>query len=89
MLLPLCCAAMAKLRVKHYEVLCEVGVEVRFSGPQRLRQRQAGELRLLHVGRAVRTKGLRDAVRAISRLSDLPHVTLDAVGGGEDGDLPT
>lgn len=40
--------------------------------------------KLLYVGRVVRTKGLRDVVRALSLLKDLPGITLDAVGGGED-----
>jgi glycosyltransferase involved in cell wall biosynthesis len=43
-----------------------------------------GALRLLHVGRAVRTKGLRDVVRALARLPDLPEVTLTSAGEGED-----
>jgi glycosyltransferase involved in cell wall biosynthesis len=43
-----------------------------------------GRLRLLHVGRAVRTKGLRDAVRALAHLADLPGVTLTSAGTGED-----
>jgi len=52
-------------------------------------QRQAGEgrLHLLHVGRAVRTKGLRDVVRALAHLSDLPGVTLTSAGGGEEIEL--
>lgn len=43
-----------------------------------------GELRLLHVGRAVRTKGLRDMVRAMSHLRDLPGVRLTSAGDGPD-----
>jgi glycosyltransferase involved in cell wall biosynthesis len=69
--------------LKRFEVLCEVaidGVVERKPGPPS----PPGHLRLLYVGRVVRTKGLRDAVRALARLPDLPNVTLDAVGGGED-----
>lgn len=40
-------------------------------------------LRLLFVGRVIRTKGLRDAIRALEGLSDLPLV-LDVVGDGFD-----
>jgi glycosyltransferase involved in cell wall biosynthesis len=39
---------------------------------------------LLHVGRGVRTKGLRDAVRALAHLRDLPHITLTSAGAGEE-----
>jgi glycosyltransferase involved in cell wall biosynthesis len=48
------------------------------------RQAKNGELKLLHVGRAVRTKGLRDAIRAMQHLQDLPRVTLESAGDGED-----
>lgn len=44
--------------------------------------RKPGELRLLHVGRGVRTKGLRDLVRALALLPHLPEVTLTSAGGG-------
>ncbi|WP_337188878.1 glycosyltransferase family 4 protein [Phenylobacterium sp.] len=45
---------------------------------------QGGELRLLHVGRVVRTKGLRDMVRAMAELDDLPNVRLTSAGDGPD-----
>jgi glycosyltransferase involved in cell wall biosynthesis len=41
-------------------------------------------LRLLHVGRGVRTKGLRDAVRALAHLADRPGITLTSAGAGEE-----
>ncbi|MBO6655261.1 MAG: glycosyltransferase family 4 protein [Pseudomonadales bacterium] len=44
----------------------------------------SGEIKLLHVGRGVRTKGLRDLVRAMAQLKDLSGVTLDSAGGGEE-----
>ena len=40
-------------------------------------------MRLLFVGRLVRTKGARDAIRALGLVHDLP-VTLDVVGDGFD-----
>lgn len=40
--------------------------------------------RLLHVGRAVRTKGLRDVVRAIAHLKDHQDITLISIGDGEE-----
>lgn len=56
------------------------------SKPREMRQREPRELRLLHVGRVVRTKGLRDVVRALGLLHDLPQVTLTSAGRGEDLD---
>ncbi len=51
---------------------------------KRFKSQANQELRLLHVGRVVRTKGLRDVIRALSHLKDLPGVTLDVAGDGED-----
>jgi glycosyltransferase involved in cell wall biosynthesis len=48
------------------------------------REARPGRLRLLHVGRGVRTKGLRDTVRALAHLADLPGVTLTSAGEGEE-----
>ena len=47
-------------------------------------QKLAGELELLFVGRLIRTKGVRDAIRALGLLPDLPGVKLTVVGDGED-----
>lgn len=43
-----------------------------------------GALQLLHVGRVIRTKALRDTVRAMGYLRDLPEVKLISVGDGPD-----
>lgn len=48
------------------------------------REAKAGTLKMLHVGRAVRTKGLRDVIRAMSYLRDYPEITLTSAGDGED-----
>lgn len=48
------------------------------------RQARPGALNLLHVGRAIRTKGLRDTVRAMAHLRDLPDVRLVSAGDGPD-----
>jgi len=47
------------------------------------RSGRSGAVRLLHVGRTVRTKGLRDVIRAMGRLRDL-DVVLDVLGQGND-----
>ena len=52
--------------------------------PEKERQREPGKLLLFHAGRTIRTKGLRDAVRAMARLRDLPGVELVSAGDGED-----
>jgi len=44
----------------------------------------AGRLRLLFVGRIIRSKGVRDAVRAMARLADVDGLTFDVVGDGDD-----
>jgi glycosyltransferase involved in cell wall biosynthesis len=41
-------------------------------------------LRLLYVGRVVRSKGVRDAIRALKRLPADAEVFLDVVGDGDD-----
>jgi hypothetical protein len=42
---------------------------------------------VLHVGRMVRTKGLRDVIRALALLPDLPGVRLTSAGAGEELEL--
>ncbi len=74
---------LAPLRLRRFEVMSETGVE---RLPERVRRPAPapGALRLLFVGRVVRNKGLRDGIRALAKLPELPHVTLDVVGDGED-----
>lgn len=50
------------------------------------RKAVAGQLALFHAGRGVRTKGLRDVVRALGHLKDRPGITLTSAGTGEDID---
>ena len=74
---------LSDINLRRFEVECEVGID-RIEPSSTQRSPHSGELRLLYVGRAVRTKGLRDAVRAIAHLADMPKVTLTAAGGGEE-----
>jgi glycosyltransferase involved in cell wall biosynthesis len=49
------------------------------------RRRTAAEpLRLVHVGRGVRTKALRDVIRALGHLRDDRRFTLESAGGGPE-----
>ncbi|MCT4609181.1 MAG: glycosyltransferase family 4 protein [Pelagimonas sp.] len=68
--------------LQRFEPVLELGIED--VEPDRARDQVPGRLRLLHVGRAVRTKGLRDTVRALAHLKDLPGVTLTSAGAGEE-----
>lgn len=68
--------------LKRFEVMLELGID---DVVQNVVPAHTG-LRLLHVGRGVRTKGLRDAVRAMAQLEDLEGVTLTSAGDGEDLD---
>ncbi len=73
---------LGPIRLKRFEPMLELGIDAASELPRPARK--AGHLRLLHVGRAVRTKGLRDAVRALAHLKDLPEVTLTSAGGGAE-----
>jgi glycosyltransferase involved in cell wall biosynthesis len=42
------------------------------------------QLRMLFVGRMIRTKGARDAIRAIAKLKDIEGLTFDVIGDGYD-----
>lgn len=74
---------LAPVPLRRFDYLHETGVEIL---PPNLPRRapDRGALKLLYVGRIVRTKGVRDAVRALAQLRDLPGVTLDVVGDGDD-----
>lgn len=73
---------LADVLIKRFEPVLELGVDA--VAPDRTRRMEPGHLKVLHVGRAVRTKGLRDVVRALALLPDLPHVTLTSAGAGEE-----
>lgn len=67
--------------LQRFEAVLELGIDD--VEPPQTRPLTGGALRLLHVGRGVRTKGLRDAVRAMAQLRDL-NVTLTSAGAGEE-----
>lgn len=73
---------LADIPLRRFESVLELGADD--VAPVRMRAGRPGTLAVLHVGRAVRTKGLRDAVRALAQLPDLPGVTLTSAGAGED-----
>lgn len=67
--------------IRRFEIMSETGIERLPEGVDR--SSRADRVRLLYVGRLVRTKGIREAIGAISLLRDLP-VVLDVVGEGFD-----
>ena len=72
---------LADLEVREFVLESETGADPRSEHLER--DFEARPFRLLFVGRVVRTKGLRDAIRALARLRDL-DVLLDVVGDGPD-----
>jgi glycosyltransferase involved in cell wall biosynthesis len=72
---------LAGISLRRFRVMSETGIE-RLPGAVDRTGRQ-GAVRLLFVGRLVRTKGARDAIRALGLTRDLPAV-LDVVGDGFD-----
>jgi glycosyltransferase involved in cell wall biosynthesis len=73
---------LAHAQPRRFEVMSELGVSS--LAPYREPKASSKTLNLVHVGRAVRTKGLRDAVRAISRVPEDMDVHLDVAGQGEE-----
>lgn len=74
---------MGGLPLRRFGLVHETGVESLPPVPERP-PRVPGTLRLLFVGRLVRTKGVRDGVRAMAHLRDLPGVRFDVLGDGDD-----
>jgi len=74
--------ALRPLGLRRFEAMHEIA---RPDAPPVIeRSAQAGQMTILHVGRIVRTKGLRDTIRALAHLRDLPDLKLISAGEGED-----
>jgi glycosyltransferase involved in cell wall biosynthesis len=72
---------LAGVRVQRFEIMSETGLEELPEPVDRSDHR--GDVRLIFVGRIVRTKGVRDAIRALALAGDIPAV-FDVVGDGFD-----
>lgn len=78
---------LAPVGLRRFEAMSDVAVDD--VPPVLDRSGRSGPVRLLHVGRTVRTKGLRDTIRAMGILHGMrpelwPDVHLDVVGDGPD-----
>lgn len=73
---------LGSIPVQRFQIMTELGVDEPLP-PVHERPATPG-LRLLHVARSVRTKGLRDCIRALANLRDMPDVTLTQAGDGEE-----
>lgn len=72
---------LSAIPLKRFEAVLELGIDD--LAPERSVGERLG-LQLVHVGRGVRTKGLRDVVRAMAYLTDLENITLVSAGQGEE-----
>jgi glycosyltransferase involved in cell wall biosynthesis len=72
---------MGSIPLERFELASETGVHAIDAVPRRRRGRG---LRLLYVGRLIRSKGLRDAIRALGLVDSGSGVSLDIAGDGED-----
>lgn len=76
---------LAPVPLKRFEVELELGIDPVSTADPPHRPTNPRPLRLLHVGRGVRSKGLRDVVRALAQLRDL-DLHLTSAGGGPEID---
>ena len=67
--------------IRRFEALSETAL--RELPVQIDRSRRTGTVKLLYVGRLIRTKGAQDIIRAVGLLRDL-NITLDVIGGGPE-----
>jgi glycosyltransferase involved in cell wall biosynthesis len=72
---------LGDLATKRIEFMSETGV---VELPPAKMFSLARPLRLLFVGRVIRTKGVRDAIRALAQLKDQHDFSFDVVGDGDD-----
>lgn len=73
--------ALAPIGIGSFSIESEIGIANLPPMPPRRREPKT----LLHVGRGVRTKGLRDAVRTMARLADrFPDIRLISAGSGPE-----
>jgi glycosyltransferase involved in cell wall biosynthesis len=72
---------LSGIALRRFEIMSETGLDE--VPPPVDRSGRSGEIKLLYVGRLVRTKGARDIIRAVALLPDL-GIELDIVGEGPE-----
>lgn len=77
------------LKIRRFEVVNETAVSAvpdifQAPGAEPRNEAPGSAIRLIFVGRVTRSKGARDAIRAMAQLGDCPSVVLDVVGDGDD-----
>jgi glycosyltransferase involved in cell wall biosynthesis len=70
--------------VRKIEFMSDAGVDALPSDSFSVKKQDKGVFRILFVGRVIRTKGARDAVRAMAMLKDIKSLSLDVIGDGYD-----
>jgi len=73
---------LAGIPMRRFEAMSDFGIDS-LPVPADRAARDSRDIRLLFVGRVIRTKGVRDALRALSMVKELP-VVFDVVGDGFD-----
>ena len=79
---PYVAGLLAGCHPRRFEVMAETGVE-RVAEHAKRAPRAGEPLRLLFVGRLIRTKGIIEAIRAVQRVGKRANVHLDVLGAGE------
>ncbi|WP_299356660.1 glycosyltransferase family 4 protein [uncultured Shimia sp.] len=76
---------MGEMSFRRFEPFLGIGVECLAPSVKRAGTPQV--LKLLFVGRAVRTKGLREAILALAQIKNRPKITLTVIGDGPEIDV--
>ncbi|NOE35826.1 glycosyltransferase family 4 protein [Ruegeria sp. HKCCD7318] len=72
---------LSAIPIKKFDAELELGVD---DIPEKKIKRNEESFQLLHVGRGVRTKGLREIIRALPKLKDIPNLKLISAGAGDE-----
>jgi glycosyltransferase involved in cell wall biosynthesis len=75
---------LAPLPIRRYEVEVELGLEPSTLACPPPRRKNGSKIRLLYVGRIIRTKGVRDAIRAVAFMKAGESIEFTIIGDGED-----
>ena len=75
---------LGPLPVQRCEVEIELALDEDFDNAPLCRKERGDKVELLYVGRVVRTKGVRDAIRALARMERKRDVRFTVIGDGDD-----